>query len=94
MASAIHKVSMGVSATAAATNQNCVSERLSIGDDVPRKRCVGQTRREKSSDAIYILHTPRPVSVVAGVTNTSDCFFFLAVFDIDLREMPINVHSY
>jgi GTP:adenosylcobinamide-phosphate guanylyltransferase len=41
----IQKVSIGVSPTAATTNQYCVSESLSI--DVPREGYVDQTRRKK-----------------------------------------------
>jgi hypothetical protein len=71
MPSAIPKMNMGVSATPAATNQNCVSERLRIG----MMSHVDQTRREKLSGAA-IFNTQRPDSVVSSVTNTSDCSFF------------------
>jgi hypothetical protein len=71
MPSVIQRMSMGVSATPAATNQNSVSERLSIG----MMSHVDQTCREKSSGAA-IFNTQRPDSVVSNVTNTSDCSFF------------------
>jgi hypothetical protein len=63
MPSAIEKVSMGVSATPATTNQNCVSERLRIG-------------MMSHASGPVIFHTQRPVSVVSSVTNRSDCIFF------------------
>jgi hypothetical protein len=75
MPSAIQKVSMGVSATPAATNQNCVSERLRIGMMSHAEDAFTRPRREKWSGAV-IFYTQRPVSVVSSVTNTSDCFFF------------------
>ena len=89
MPSAIKRASMGVSATPAATNQNCVSEKLRIG----MMSHFDQTRREKLSGAA-IFNTQRPDSVVSSVTNTSDCSFFLRVFDIDLREMLSIAHRY
>ena len=46
---------------------------------------------EKNRVTPFIFYTQRPVGVVSGVTNASDCFLFLPVFDIDLREMPINL---
>jgi hypothetical protein len=49
---------------------------------------------ERNRVTPFIFYTQRPVGVVSGVTNASDYFFFLTVFDIDLREMPINVDSY
>jgi hypothetical protein len=62
MPSAIQKVSMGVSATPAATNQNCVSERLRIGmmshaDDA-------LTKPVERNPVAPIFHTQRPGSVV------------------------------
>ena len=74
--SMIQKMSMGVSKPAATTNQYCVSESLSI--DVPREGYVDQTDGRNRVDAV-IFYAQRPVSVLASVTNTSDCFFFFTV---------------
>ena len=49
---------------------------------------------ERNRVAPFIFYTQRHVGVVSGVTNASNYFFFLTVFDIDLRGMPINIHSY
>ena len=89
MPSAIPKMNMGVSAIPAATNQNCVSERLRIG----MMSHFDQNRREKLSGGA-IFNTQRPDSVVSSVTNTSDCSFFWRVFDMSLREMLNIVHVY
>ena len=75
MPSAIKKVSIGVSATPATTNQNCVSERLRIGMMSHAEDALTRPRREKCSGAV-IYYTQRPGSVVFSVTNTSDCSFF------------------
>jgi len=75
MPSAIKKVSIGVSATPATTNQNCVSERLRIGMMSHAEDALTRPRREKWSGAV-IYYTQRPGSVVFSVTNTSDCSFF------------------
>jgi hypothetical protein len=75
MPSAIQKVSMGVSATPATTNQKCVSERLRIGMMSHAEDALTRPRREKWSGAV-IFYTQRPGGVVFSVTNTSNCFFF------------------
>jgi hypothetical protein len=75
MPSAIQKVSMGVSATPATTNQNCVSERLRIGMMSHTEDALTRRRREKWRGAV-IFYTQRLGSVVFSVTNTSDCSFF------------------
>ena len=75
MTSAIDKMSMGVSATAAATNQNCVSERLFTANDVPHESCVDQTQREKSSGAVYIRSTVLSASSPASQTHPIVSFF-------------------
>ena len=82
-------MNMGVSAPPAAANQNCVSERLRIG----MMSLVDQTRRKKWNGGV-IFYIQHPRSVVFSVTNTSDCSFFLRVFDMNLREMLNIVHVY
>jgi hypothetical protein len=75
MPSAIQKVSMGVSATPATTNQNCVSERLRIGMMFHAEDALTRPVERNRVAPLYF-YTQRPVSVVSSVTNTSDCFFF------------------
>jgi hypothetical protein len=75
MPSAIQNVSMGVSATPATTNQNCVSERLRMRM-VSHPEDVLTRPVERNRVALPIFYTQRPDSVVPSVTNTSNCFFF------------------
>jgi hypothetical protein len=72
MPSAIPKMNMGVSATLAATNQNCVSERLRI-EMMSR---VDQTRREKLSGALYL--TLRVLIASSLASQTHPIVLFLA----------------